>query len=108
MGTANISGFEGFSVGRERERRRNFLGGLVVCSVTAAVRAARAALLGAGAKCFVDDGLDGAGAPAAFGATAEATIDLFRIPRHVQSCTHRSTDIVVAQDVAGTDDHETG
>ena len=81
---------------------------LVIRSVRVTVRAARAACLGAGAKRFIDDGLDGTGASAAFGAAAEATIDLFGISRHVRSCTHGITDIVVAQDVAGTDDHETG
>ena len=73
----------------------------------AAVRAARAAFLGAGAERFIDDGLDGARASAALSAAAEATIKLFGISRQVRGCTHGITDIVVAQDVAGTDDHET-
>jgi hypothetical protein len=97
---------KGFSAGRECERRGGFLRGLVVGGV-AAVRAAGAAFLGAGAVRFVDYGLDGARAPAAFGAAAEATVNLFRIARQVRSCTHGTTDIVVAQDVAGTDNHET-
>ena len=71
------------------------------------MRAAGAALLGAGAEGFVDDGLDGARAPAAFGAAAEATVNLFRISRQVRRCTDGIPDIVVAQNVAGTDDHET-
>jgi hypothetical protein len=98
--------FKGFSAGREREGRGSFLRGLVVGRVTA-VRAAGAAFLGAGAERFVDDGLDGARAPAAFGAAAEATVNLFGIPRQVRGCTYGTTDIVVAQDVAGTDNHET-
>jgi hypothetical protein len=98
--------FEGFSAGREREGRDSFLCGLVVGRV-AAVRAAGAAFLGAGAERFVDDGLDGARAPPAFSAAAEATLNLFRIPRQVRSRTHGTTDIVVAQNVAGTDNHET-
>jgi hypothetical protein len=73
----------------------------------AAVRAAGAALLGAGAERFIDDGLDGARAPAAFGAAAEATVNLFGIPRQVRRCTDGIPDIVVAQNVAGTDNHET-
>ena len=73
-----------------------------------AVRAARAALLGAGAKRFIDDGLDGARASAALGAAAKATINLFRISRQIRSRTHGIADIMVTQDVAGTDDHETG
>jgi hypothetical protein len=97
---------KGFSAGRECEGRDRFLGGLVVGRV-AAVRATGAAFLGAGAERLVDDGLDGARTPAAFGAAAEATVNLFGIPRHVQGCTYGTTDIVVAQDVAGTDNHET-
>jgi hypothetical protein len=97
---------KGFSAGREREDRRSFLRGLVVGRVTA-VRAAGAAFLGAGAERFVDDGLDRARAPAAFGAAAEAAVNLFRIPRQVRRCTDGTTDIVVAQNVAGTDNHET-
>jgi hypothetical protein len=50
-----------------------------------AVRAAGAAFLGAGAKRFVDDGLDGARAAAAFGAAAEATVNLLGIPRQVRA-----------------------
>jgi hypothetical protein len=98
--------FNGFSAGREGESRGSFLRGFVVGRL-AAVRATGAALLGAGAECFVDDGLDGARTPAAFGATAEATVNLFSIPRQVRGCTDGITDIVVAQDVAGTDYHET-
>ena|ERR1700722_5387267 len=40
------------------------------------VRTAGAAGLGAGPKCLFDNGFDGARAAAAFGATAEAAIDL--------------------------------
>ena len=71
------------------------------------MRAAGAALLGAGAEGFVDDGLDRARGAAAFGAAAEATVKLFWIARQVRGCTYGTADIVVAQNVAGTDDHET-
>jgi len=98
--------FKGVSAGRECEGRSSFPRRLVVGRV-AAVRAAGAAFLSAGAKRFVDDGLDRARAAAAFGAAAEATVNLFRIPRQVRSCTYGTPDIVVAQDVAGTDNHET-
>ena len=74
--------------------------------VTVAVRAARATGLGAGTQRFVDDGLDGARATAAFGAAAEASIDLFGIARHTGM--DGIADIMVAEDVAGTDDHECG
>ena len=107
VGMPKRSGINGFSAGGKRERLGNVLCRLIICRVTA-VRAARAALLGAGAERFVDDGLDGTRASAAFGAAAEATVNLFCISRQVRSCTHGISDIVVAQDVAGTDDHETG
>jgi hypothetical protein len=94
-----------FSAGRERKRRGSFLRRLVIGGV-AAVRAAGAAFLGAGTESFVDDGLDRAGAAAAFGAAAEATVKLFWIARQVRGCAYGITDIVVAQNVAGTDDHE--
>jgi hypothetical protein len=99
--------FKRFSASREGESRGSILRGLVIGSV-AAVRTTGAALLGAGAEGFVDDRLDRARAPAAFGAAAEATVNLFRISRQVRGCTYGITDIVVAQNVAGTDDHETG
>ena len=100
--------FQEISAGREGEgrgggRRRRFLCGLVIGRVR--MRATGAALLGAGAEGFVDDGLDRAGTAAALGAAAEASVDLLGIARQVRSCTHGIPDIVVAQDVAGTDDH---
>jgi hypothetical protein len=98
--------YQRFSAGRERESRGSLLRGLVIGRM-AAVRTAGAALLGAGAERFVDDGLDGARAPAAFGAAAEATVNLLGIPRQVRRCADGTTDIVVAQNVAGTDNHET-
>ena len=73
-----------------------------------AVRAARAASLGAGAQRLVDDGLDGARATSALGAATEASIDLLWIARQVRSCTDGTADIMVAEDVAGTDNHEDG
>jgi hypothetical protein len=100
--------FRGFSAGREGEGRGSrgtFLLGFVIGR--AAMRATGAALLGAGAERFIDDGLDGARAAAAFGAAAEATVNLFGIPRQVRSRTYGVTDILVAQHIAGTDDHET-
>jgi hypothetical protein len=106
VGTAIIRGFAGVSAGREREGRGRFLRGLVVGRV-AAVRAAGAAFLGASAESLVDDGLDGTGATAAFGATAKATVNLLGIPRQVRSRTYGIPDVVVAQHVAGTDNHGT-
>ena len=78
-----------------------------------AMRTAGAARLGAWAEGLVDDRLDGACAAAAFGAAAEAPVNLLWIARQVRSCQVRScnygtADIVVAKDVTGTNDHEDG
>src|SRR5271167_2963478 len=73
-----------------------------------AVRAAGAAGLGASAQGIVDDGFDGARAAAAFGAAAEATVNLLGIPGKVFRAIDRAADIVVGQDVAGTNNHENG
>ena len=75
--------------------------------VSVAVRASRTAGLGASAQSFVDDGLDGARAAAAFGAAAEATVDLLGIPGKVFRAIDRTADIVVGQDVTGANNHET-
>ena len=71
-----------------------------------AMRAARAAGLRAGAERFIDDGLDGACATAAFGAAAEAAIDLLGIARDARRCTDGIADVMVAEDVTGTDNHD--
>jgi hypothetical protein len=83
------------------------LGRLVIGGDGMAVRAARAARLGAGAEGFVDDGLDGAGATAAFGAATKAAIDLLWMTRQVPGRAHGIADILIAKDVARTDNHET-
>jgi hypothetical protein len=74
--------------------------------VSLAVRASRTAGLGACAQSLFDDGLDGAGAAAAFGTAAEATVDLLGIPGEVFRAIDRIADIMVGQDVAGTNNHE--
>jgi hypothetical protein len=71
-----------------------------------AVRAARAAGLGTRTQSVVNDGLDGARAPTAFGTAAEAAVDLLGIPGKVVRTIDRAADIVVGQDVTGTDNHE--
>jgi hypothetical protein len=71
-----------------------------------AVPASDAAGPGAGSERLVDDGLDGARAAAAFGAAAEAPIDLLGIAGKVFCGVDGVTDIVVADDVAGTNNHE--
>jgi hypothetical protein len=73
-----------------------------------AVGASRITGMGAGTERLVDDGFDSARAPAAFGAAAEATINLLGIAGKVFGSIDGVADIVVAKDVAGTDNHETG
>jgi hypothetical protein len=73
-----------------------------------AVRAAGAAGLGASPQSLVDDGLDGARATAAFGAAAEAAVDLLGIAGKVLRSLDGTADIVVAKDVTGTDNHKSG
>jgi hypothetical protein len=70
-----------------------------------AVRASRAAGLGAGAQRFVHDLLDGAGAPAALGAATQTSIDLPRRAWRHLSRTHGVAHVVVGEDVTGTDNH---
>src|SRR5262245_56857498 len=72
------------------------------------MRATGAAGLGAGAERLIDDGLDGAGAATAFGVAAKTAIDLLRAARKVRRSSHGIADIMVTQDVAGTNDHEVG
>ena len=74
----NYGRFSKRSGGRERE-----LGVDMRFRMGRAVRASGAAGLGAGAQGLVDDGLDGARAAAAFGAAAEAAIDLLGVARKV-------------------------
>ena len=99
-------GVAGDSAGCECEGRDGFLGRFVIGGV-ATVRAAGAAFLGAGTKGLFDDGLDGTRAAAALGTAAKAAVNLLGVPRQVRRCTDGITNIVVAQDVAGTDNHET-
>ena len=60
-----------------------------------AVRASRAASLGASTESLVNDGLDGARATAAFGAAAEAAIDLLGTSRKVFRGTDSAADVVI-------------
>ena len=74
----------------------------------ATVRASGTTGLGASTQRVIDDGLDGARAATAFGAAAEAAIDLLGITRKVFRGIYSTADIVVAKDVAGTNNHEDG
>ena len=71
-----------------------------------AVRAPRTAGFGAGAEGLFDNGLDGACAPAAFGAATETTVDLLCIAWQIFRRVDGAADIVVGDDVTGTNNHE--
>ena len=102
VGTRKIQKNQRFSGSGERELVDRFIHHIM------AVRAAGAAGFGARPKGFVDDGLDGARAAAAFGAAAEAAIKLFGVARQISGRLNGAADIMVAQDVTGTNDHENG
>jgi hypothetical protein len=87
-----------------RQRRR----ATVIERIRRAVRTTGKASLCAGAQRFLDDGLDGTRATATFGAATEAPIDLLGVAGKTVRAAYRAADIVVGQDVAGTNDHEKG
>lgn len=72
------------------------------------MRASGVASLGADPKGFVNDGFDGARASAAFDAAAETAINLLGIARKVFRDVDGIADVVIAEDVAGTNNHENG
>ena len=74
--------------------------------VRLAVRTSGLAGLGAGTECLFNDGLYGACTPAAFDAATKTAIDLSGIARKILRRIDGTADIVVAKDVAGTDNHE--
>jgi hypothetical protein len=80
----------------------------VLMSPGPAVRASGIAGLGASTERLVNDGLDGAGASATLGAATEAAIDLLGIAWKVFRGVDGITNIVVAEDVAGTNNHKVG
>jgi len=90
-----------------RERKVGVNVGVRV-SFVLAVRTSGLAGLGAGTERLFDNALDGARTAAAFDAATEAAIDLLGIARKIQRRADGTPDIVVAKDVAGTDDHENG
>jgi hypothetical protein len=57
---------------------------------------------------FINYGLDGAGAASAFGAAAETAVNFLGASRKARRSGHGIADIMVTQDVAGTNDHEAG
>jgi len=68
------------------------------------MRATSRTFLGARAKRILDDLVDGPGAAAAFGAAAKAAIDLPCRARQTGRRAHRAADVIIAQNIAGTDD----
>jgi hypothetical protein len=72
------------------------------------VRASGTAGLGACPQSLVNDGLDGTRASATFSAATKAAIELLGIAGKILRGTDGTADIVVAEDVAGTDNHESG
>jgi hypothetical protein len=76
--------------------------------IRVAMRASGTACLGASAEGLVNDGLDGARAAATFGAAAEAAVNLLGITWKIFRGADSTADIVVAEDVAGTDNHTNG
>ena len=73
---------------------------------TMAVRTTGMAGPGTSSERFVDDGLDRARAAAAFSTAAEAAVNLLGVTQKVVCSAHGIADIMVTQDVAGTDDHK--
>ena len=73
-----------------------------------AMRASGMAGLGASPESVVNDRFDGAGTSATFSAATEAAIELLGIAWKVFRGVDGIADIVVAEDVAGTNNHKYG
>jgi len=73
-----------------------------------AMRASGMAGLGAGSKSVVNNRFDGAGTSATFSAATKAAIELPGIAWKVFRGIDGIADIVVAEDVAGTNNHKYG
>jgi hypothetical protein len=74
----------------------------------AAVRTSGTAGLGASPQSLVDNALEGARTSATFGAATEAAVDLLGATRKIIRGADSAANIVVAEDVAGTNNHENG
>jgi hypothetical protein len=70
-----------------------------------AVRAASTACDGAAAQCFRHDLLDGARAATALSTTAKTSIHLTGRTRQIGCGGHRVADVMVTEDVTGTNNH---
>jgi len=73
--------------------------------VSMAMRAADVASPDAGAKRLINDALDSARAAPAFSAATKAAVKLLGVTRKVVGGFHGVADVVIAQHVAGTDNH---
>lgn len=73
--------------------------------VALAVGTALTTGLGARSECFAHNLADGPGAAAALGAAAETAINLPRCTGQIAGFSHSVADVVVGNDVTGTNDH---
>ena len=73
-------------------------------AVVRRMRTSDGAFPGAGAERILDDLVDGAGAAAAFGAAAEAAVDLPCRTRKIGRGADRAADVLFTQNIARTDD----
>ena len=78
----------------------------VVLRVVRRMGASSGTLPGAGTQRVLDDLVDGAGAATAFGAAAKAAIDLPCCARTIGRGADRAADVIIAQNIAGTDDQD--
>jgi hypothetical protein len=101
----NFGDFRLFGGTSERRSEREKLAMGVGVFRDLAMRAAGTAGLGASPQSLVDDGLEGARASAAFGTTTETAVNLLGATREIICSADGVADIVVAEDVAGTNNH---
>jgi hypothetical protein len=81
---------------------------MAVLMLDLAMRATRTAGLGARPERLIDDRLQGTRTTAAFGAAAQAAVELLGISGQIPGRLNGAADIIVAQDVTGTNDHVAG
>lgn len=98
--TTESEGFQEASVGREHELVSRLFGAVH------AVRASGVAGLRTGSECIVDDGLDRPRTAAALRTAPQAIIDMLGVPKHIVSGIDGIADIMVAENVAGANNHE--
>ncbi|EKS29073.1 Uncharacterised protein [Afipia felis] len=94
------------ATGSGRFGEGSFFNGISVVRHSSGMRATGAAGFGAGPESFVHDLADGAGTTATLGAATEAPIDLPCRPGRLLCVSDDTANIVVAQHIAGTDDHQ--